>query len=176
MHRFRRIILDIENDFFLNSEYVLPLFSLYMRYSKYLDDDFARDRRGAFRFFAENIQKLSPFFWAIVDMKNDRLAGFVYLDNIIGNSETLYSAEVSTGFFKNYWGEFPLECADKFFRLCFEEIGLRKLKALVYPQNFRVKTLLKKIGFTKEACLKAETLCHGKPQDIEVYSIINEER
>lgn len=172
MNRFKPIVLDFENKFFLNSEYVLPLFVLYSRYSKYLDDDFARDGRGTFRFFIENIQKLSPFFWAIVDEKNNSPAGFVYLDNIIGNSETLYSAEINTGLFKRYWGEFPVDTANKFFRLCFEKIGLRKLKALVYPQNFRVKTLLKKIGFTKEACLKAETLCGGKSQDIEIYSII----
>ena len=48
-----------------------------------------------------------------------------------------------------------------------------KIKALVYPENFRVKTLLKLTGFEKEALLKNETLRKGKLQDIEVYSLFN---
>ena len=42
-----------------------------------------------------------------------------------------------------------------------------------YPENFRVKTLLKSAGFEKEALLKNETLRKGKLQDIEVYSVFN---
>jgi RimJ/RimL family protein N-acetyltransferase len=48
---------------------------------------------------------------------------------------------------------------------------LYKVKAQIYPQNFRVKTLLKNSGFIYEATLKNETLRAGKPQDIEVYSL-----
>ena len=50
------------------------------------------------------------------------------------------------------------------------------LKAYVFPQNSRVKTLLKKSGFKKEAVLKAETVKNGELQDIDVYSIIKSEK
>jgi RimJ/RimL family protein N-acetyltransferase len=43
---------------------------------------------------------------------------------------------------------------------------------LRFCPNFKVKTLLKKSGFKKEAILKAETIKNAKLQDIEVYSII----
>ena len=41
----------------------------------------------------------------------------------------------------------------------------------MYPDNYRVKTLLKNAGFVKEALLKNETLRNGKLQDIEVYAV-----
>ena len=48
------------------------------------------------------------------------------------------------------------------------------MKAYIFPQNFKVKTLLKCAGFKKEAVLKAETIKNGVLQDIEVFSIIKE--
>ena len=55
-----------------------------------------------------------------------------------------------------------------------EDNGLKKIKALVYPDNLRVKTLLKNSGFVKEAVLKNETLRNNKLQDVEVYSVFSQ--
>lgn len=174
MKRFRPIIIDYEKNFFLNTEYISSIFFLYIRYSRYLDDDYALDGRGLFKYFVENIQNLSPYFWIIFDEKAQVPAGFVYLDKLTGDSNHLHSGEVSACFFKKYWGGFTLETAKKFYELCFEKLGLTKLKAEIYPQNYLVKTLLKKSGFKKEGYLKAETIRRGKLQDIEIYSLIKE--
>lgn len=174
MNRFRQVFLNFNKQVFINTENLSDLFFLYLKYSKYLDDDFACDEKPIYRYFLENIEKLSPYFWIITDEKTNQSAGFVYLDKLTGNSKTIHSAEVSACFFKKFWGDFTYDTAKKFFNLCFNTLGLKKVKALIYPQNFRVKTLLKKCGFQKEGYLKSETVCCGKLQDIEVYSLIKE--
>jgi len=172
--KFRPVVFDREKNTFLNTEYLSGLFFLYKKYSHWLDDDFAFQGRNPFRYFLENIEKLSPYFWVVTDEKSGKDAGFIYLDNITGDFEKLHSAEVNACFFKNYWGKFVLETGIKFLRMCFVDLGFKKIKALVYPQNFRVKTLLNKLGFKKEAYLKSETVSRGRFQDIEIYSVIKE--
>ncbi|MCM1339093.1 MAG: GNAT family N-acetyltransferase [Muribaculaceae bacterium] len=97
--------------------------------------------------------------------------GFVYLDNFIGNGDMLYSAELTTCFDRCAWGVFTRYCAKFFLKKCFDEFGLYKIKAQIYSDNYRVKSLLKSSGFVHEATLKNETLRLGKPQNIEVYSL-----
>lgn len=174
MKRFKPVIVDFERRRFVNTEYLSGLFFLYLKYAKFLDDDFANDEKPLYIYFLKNVERLSPYFWVIFDENTNQAAGFVYLDNFTGSSKFLHCAEVSACLFKKFWGDFTLDTAKKFFRFCFDELGLMKVKALIYPQNFRVKTLMKKCGFNKEGYLNAETLCGGKLQDIEIYSLINE--
>ena len=141
---------------------------LYSKYSKYLDDDYARDGLPLFEYFEKLIISTLPFFYVIVE--NDEVAGFVYLSNITGDSNNLHGAELTTCFDKKYWGDYTKLCAIIFLNFCFENIGFQKIKTLVYPDNFRTKALLKFAGFEKEALLKCETLRNNKLQDIEVYS------
>lgn len=141
---------------------------LYSKYSKFLDDDYAKDGRSIYEYFWNLIMQTSPFFYVIVE--NEEVRGFVYLDNIIGDSERLHSAELTTCFDKRYWGDYTKLCAAIFLGFCFEQCGFQKIKALVYPENFRVKTLLEFAGFKKEALLKDETLRNNKLQDIEIYA------
>ena len=137
-------------------------------YLSYLLDDFSIDEcRDVYKF----IQKHSPYFWLILDNLNAQFMGFVYLDNFIGNSQSLYSAELTTCFDRRAWGNFTRYSAKFFLKKCFDEFGLYKIKAQIYPDNFRVKTLLKNCGFVKESVLKNETLRHGKAQDVEVFSL-----
>ena len=148
----------------ITSKYINSVNRLYEKYTKYTEDDYNEDN------LAGIIQRTQPFFWVILTINND-FAGFVYLDNIIGNSKKLHSAELTTCFERKFWGIYPKYCAKIFLKNCFDKYGFEKIKALIYPQNFRVKTLLKQSGFEKEALLKAETQKNGKPQDIEVYSL-----
>lgn len=142
---------------------------LYIKYSKFLDDDFAQNGMTIYDYFF-NLVNTTMFF---VIVENDLVSGFVYLDNFIGDSERLHSAELTTCFDKRFWGDYTKLCAKLFLRFCFEKLHLKKVKALVYPQNFRVKTLLKSAGFEKEGVLRGETLRNNKLQDIEVFSVIN---
>ena len=120
---------------------------LYIKYLRYLEDDYALNNSNIYDYFFNLIQRTSPFFFVITE--GDLVSGFVYLDNLIGDGKRLHSAELTT-------------CFDK------------KIKALVYPDNSRVKTLLKNSGFVKEAVLKNETLRNNKLQDVEVYSVFSQ--
>ena len=100
----------------------------------------------------------------------------VYLENIIGNDKHLHSAEVVTAFERKFWGKDTKICARKFVMYCFKKLKLKKLKALVFKENFRTESILKACGMTFEALLKAETLKNNKLQDIKIYSIIRGKR
>ena len=145
---------------------------LYKKYSKYLNDNFGVWEENYVQSFLQLILRTSPYFWVIVE--KDVVSGFVYLDNIIGDAKTCYSAELSTCFDKRFWGNYTKKCALLFLKFIFEVYCFEKIKALIFPDNFRVKNLLKFSGFEKEALLKKETKRGGVLQDIEVYSIFKE--
>ena len=140
--------------------------NLYKKYSKYLADDFNQDT------IADIIFDTYPFFWTILTSDNTP-AGFVYLENIIGSKDKLYSAELTTCFHPKYWGFYTKYCAKIFFSLLFKKYNFSKIKALVYPNNTRTAEILKSCGFVKESCLKSETLKNGKTQNIDIYAIYN---
>ena len=144
---------------------------LYIKYSKFLDDDYAQNGQSVYDYFF-NLVNNTLFFVVVED---DIVSGFIYLDNFTGNDEKLHSAEVTTCFDKRFWGGYTKACGKIFLEHCFEKYKFEKIKALVYPENFRVKTLLKSIGFQKEALLKHETRKNNKLQDIEVYACIRKD-
>ncbi len=136
----------------------------YHKYFKYFQDDFLHINLGNL------ICNVLPFFWIILDY-SDNFMGFVFLDNFVGNDGKVFSAELTTCFDKKAWGAFTRYSAKIFLKKCFDELGLYKIKAQIYPDNFRIRNLLKDCGFVYESTLKNETLRGGKPQDIEVYSL-----
>lgn len=177
MSKFIKIIINRKKREFRNIQYIPQVINLYEKFSKYLHDDYFLEGQIASVDAVINlVEKTSPFFWVIVDKKNDKFAGFVFLDNFVGNGNNFHSAEITTCFEPSFWGKYTKTCAKKFIKYCFKKYNLKKIKAFVFNQNFKVKTLLKKSGFKKEAVLKAETIKNGKLQDIEVYSIVKSEK
>lgn len=173
MSKFIKIVVNRKGKKFLNIGYLPQIIKLYENFSKVLHDDyFTENETSSVDNVIDLIEKTSPYFWAILDKKNDKFAGFCFLDNWIGGKITPHSAEITTCFEPAFWGGFTKLCANKFIKFCFKRYKLKKLKAHIFPQNSRVKMLLEKSGFVKEAVLKAETIKNGKSQDIEVYSII----
>lgn len=149
------------------SEYISAAEKVYKKYSRYILDDFSSIKNCGIEAFIKNY---CPYFWLILN-REDKFMGFVYLDNFVGNSEKIFSAEVSTCFDRCAWGIFVRYCAKFFFKMCFDTFGFHKIKAQIYPQNSYVRNFLKDIGFKYESVLISETLRLGKPQDIEVYSL-----
>lgn len=173
MCRIKRIYINRQRGIFENCKYLPSLMFLYLRYAKYLEDDFTDKKTSFLAYFTDLVERLSPFFWAVTD-ENDNPAGFIYLENLIGSDGIIYSAEITTCFDKKYWGNFTYLTGIIFLNYSKEVLGLKKLKAVIYAENFRVKTLLKKLGFQKEALHPAETIKNGKPQDIEEWGFISE--
>ena len=115
--------------------YMPLILKCYKKYSKYLRDDFA----PCDELF---ISSKMPYLWAILT-QDYKFAGFVFLDNWIGDKNTNYSVELTTCFDKKAWGTFTRYSAKIFLKYCFDQFGLHKIKALIYPDNFRVAKLLK---------------------------------
>ena len=173
MSKFIKIIINRKTKEFRNIQYLPKVIQLYERFSRYLHDDyFFENKKSSVDAVIDLIEKTSPFFWAVIDKKTNKFAGFAFLENWVGSKTDLHSAEVTTCFHPDSWGKYTKICAKKFVKYSFKKFKLKKLKAYVFPQNSRVKTLLKNSGFKKEAVLKAETLKNSELQDIEVYSII----
>lgn len=172
MNKFIKIIIQRRIKEFRNIQYLPSVIKLYEKFSKYLHDDyFTENQISSVDSIINLVEKTSPFFWVVVDKKSSKFAGFVFLDNWIGNKNNFHSAEITTCFEPEFWGKYTKICAGKFVKYCFKKYNLKKMKAYVFPQNYRVKMLLKKTGFRKEATLRAETIKDGKLQDIDVYSI-----
>lgn len=167
MCKFKPVILTPNFSHFQNLHYIPEIKKCYLKYFKFLQDDFAKTLTSDIYSF---IAQSSPFFWVITDYE-DRFMGFVYLDNFTGSSEKLYSAELTTCFDRKAWGVFTRYSAKFFLKKCFDELGLYKIKAQIYPDNLFVKRLLKSSGFEYETTLIKETLREGKPQDIDVFAL-----
>ena len=164
MCQFIQVIYNPQLTLFRNLHYIPNIKACYEKYSKYLQDDFSN---GDFYSYIEGV---SPYMWVILDYKGVFM-GFASLDNFIGNGTHKYSAELTTCFDKKAWGSFTRYSAKFFLKKCFDELGLYKIKANIYPDNFRVSTLLKYAGFKYETTIPEETLRFGKPQDIDQYAL-----
>lgn len=177
MNKFIKIIINKKRKEFRNIQYLPQIISLYEKFSEYLHDDyFLENKKSSVDAVIDLVERTSPFFWAIIDNKSSKFSGFVFLDNWIGTKSNFHSAEVTTCFEPSFWGKYTKICAKKFIKYCFKKYKLKKLKANVFPQNFKVRMLLKKTGFKREALLKAETLKKSILQDIEVYSILKSKK
>ncbi len=174
MIEFVNLIINRDLHEYRNTQYFTEVLFLYLRYSRFLDDDYALDGNSFYEYFVSLLERLNPFFWVI--LCDRKFSGFVFLDNLIGDKNHIHTAEITTCFLKEYWGDYTKYCAKLFLNFCFHKLKINKLKVQVYPQNSRTKTILRYCGFEKEAFLKNETLKNGQMQDIEIYSIFNQER
>lgn len=160
---FIQLKLDSDSSF-SNLHYMFEIINCYNKYSKYLCDDFA-DSNGI-----NIILNSMPYIWAICEISG-KFMGFVLLDNFTGNNKKLFSAELTVCYDRHAWGNFTRYSAKFFLKKCFDELGLYKIKASIFPDNHRVKTLLKSSGFKYVTTLPNETLRKGKLQNIEIYEI-----
>lgn len=171
--KFIKVIVNRQKQEFRNIHYLPKIIALYERFSLYLHDDYFLESYKSFvDALVDLIEKTDSYFWVIVDKKNSKFVGFAFLTNWVGSKKNAHSAEITTCFEPEFWGKYTKICAKKFINYCFKKYKLKKIKASIFPQNQKVKALLKLNGFEKEALLKGETIKGGKLQDIEVYSII----
>lgn len=171
--KFVKIIIDRKNNQFKNLQFLPKIVDLYKKFSKYLSDDYFLNRdKNIIDAVMQLIESVGPYFWVVVDSESQKFAGIGFLENWVGSKNQAHSVEVTTCFHPEYWGKYTKICAKKFIKYCFKKYKLKKMKACIFPQNTRVRALLKQAGFKYEARLYAETLKDGKFQDIEVFSII----
>ena len=170
--KFEKLYINRYKRAYKNVEYIPKIIELFKRFSAYLYDDYHLETEDILEATISLIESCREYFWVIIDDETRDLMGFAYLENLIGGGGKIHSAEVTTCFYPRYWGNSTKVAAKKFIKYCFKKIKLKKLKALVFEQNFKTKAILKYVGFKKEALLKGETLKNGKMQNIVIYSIL----
>lgn len=168
MIKFVKIKIDRNKKQYRNINFIEDIYNLYKKYDKYLNDDFVKE--DLLENILETIENSYPFFWVV--LSNEDFAGFVFLENLVGNAKKIHSAEITTCFKPEFWGDFTKKVAKKFTRYCFKKLDLKKLKAKVFKENVRAASILRAAGMKFEAELKAETMKNGKSQDILIYSVI----
>ncbi|WP_371805880.1 GNAT family N-acetyltransferase [Candidatus Lokiarchaeum ossiferum] len=73
-----------------------------------------------------------------------------------------------------YWGKgIGQEAVQLISRYAFEELNIRKVKAIVEHKNVRSRKIFEKIGFTLEATLKAEDYFNGEYIDTCIYTLFH---
>lgn len=147
-----------------NFHYIKDILKYYKKYSNFLHDDFTTNTG------IEYLLNSIPYLWAVCDFKS-QFMGFISLDNFTGNNSQIFSAEITTCFQPKAWGSFTKYCGKIFLKKCFDEFGFYKIKAQIFPDNYRIKTLLKSLGFEYEATMPEETIRNGRLQNIDIYSI-----
>ena len=151
MCKFLNLVIDRAHSRFENTEYLSNVIFLYMRYAKFLNDDYAPEI--SYSTIISKIENCGRLFFVVLDSKSGEFAGFIYIDNL-------------------FWGKFVKATADKFFDYCFNTLKFKKIKAQIYPFNSRVRAILRYSGFKKDGILRGETLKNGEMADVEVYSLL----
>ena len=164
MIKFIKIKINRKTKSYRNIKFIEDVYILYKNFANFLSDDYAN--KDLLEETIATIEYSTPYFWVV--LKDEAFAGFIF----VGNENKLHSAEVTTCFKKEFWGDFTKQVAKKFIRYCLKKLGLKKIKAKVFKENFRAAAILKAAGMKFEAELKKETMKNGKPQDILVYSLI----
>ena len=170
MCKFLNLVIDRAHSRFENTEYLSNVIFLYMRYAKFLNDDYAPEIN--YSTIISKIENCGRLFFVVLDSTSGEFAGFIYIDNLIGNNKEIHGGEITACFEKKFWGKFVKNTADKFFDYCFNTLKFKKIKAQIYPFNSRVRAILKYSGFKKDGVLRGETLKNGEMADVEVYSLL----
>ena len=85
-------------------------------------------------------------------------------------------SEVSCAFQKQFWGnKFANESLREVLRYAFSELNLHRIEAQLWPDNGRMLSVLRSLGFVKEGLLKGHFQYKGTFGDTTVCALLNPE-
>jgi RimJ/RimL family protein N-acetyltransferase len=77
---------------------------------------------------------------------------------------------------KDVWGRgYGARAVRRLLAHAFEDLGLRRVYAMADEDNARVIRCLEKCGFSREGLLRRHRLRHGRPTDMVVMGVLDEE-
>ena len=124
--------------------------------ARLFDDFFNLEQRAFTHKITRLINCTLPYFWTIHDPKTSAVAGFVYLYDLVGCGDFVFSASIATCFRRKYWGKFARGAAREFFAYAADVLKIYRLNAEVFRPNTYPKRFLRDIGFKYS---------YSKPQD-----------
>lgn len=145
------------------------------RYKFQLFDDFGcGENISLVERVANLVAEAGRHFWIIKRKCDDKFVGFVYLYDIVGGQNALYSGTIGTCFAQEFWGQPALICGRKFLKYCFTILNFKKLKGETFTSNPFIIGFLRKLNFKLEGEMAAETLLRGKPENLFVWGLTAE--
>jgi RimJ/RimL family protein N-acetyltransferase len=115
-------------------------------------------------------QQGRPVHWAIRNAEDSLIGGCGFDGFQVGKS---HRAEVGYWLAKPYWGRGIMTAVVK--QVCqhaFEEFGLVKITAHVFPHNLASARVLEKCGFQEEGFLRKHFLKDGKFMDARLFALL----
>lgn len=111
--------------------------------------------------------------WGMIHKATGHLIGTIGYDAIqIKNKR----ADIGYDLNIKYWRQgFATEAINEVIRLGFENLGLNRIGAVVFPQNIPSLNLLEKVGFTKEGILRDYIIQNNIERDTVVLSLLKKE-
>lgn len=131
-------------------------------------DDFAPV--GAGPLFDHIVERLGRGpTWAIY--ADCELAGIVA---VIATSEVAAEIHITLGF--RHWGrDVARQAAAAVVKELFETTTVRKISAPCFAGNTMAEGLASRLGFTREACFRSQTMRGGAPADVAVWGLTKED-
>ncbi|WP_293743904.1 GNAT family N-acetyltransferase [uncultured Pedobacter sp.] len=117
--------------------------------------------------FDEIQRNETGIWWAICDKEGPTLLGGIGL-NYLNKSDQ--KAEIGFWLLPEHWGKgIVKEVANPICNYAFENLGLRKIEAMVEIENENSKKVLRKIGFDYQETLKDYEIKNDESISLEVY-------
>lgn len=121
-------------------------------------------------FFAKNYKEKRGIRWGIELKEREGIIGTIGF-NVWSPKHK--RAEIGYELHPLYWRKgYGTEAASKVISYGFNELGLKRIGAIVFLENKTSNQLLKKLGFEKEGVLKNYMYQNGVPYDTNIYSLL----
>lgn len=112
-------------------------------------------------------------YWAVVDRETDYLIGTCGFVNADFQHKRL---EIAYELHPKVWGKGIIHNAVKAsVKYAFERMDIKRVEAVIMPDNQRSQNVLEKAGFKFEGILRNFKFFHGKMRDVKSYAITPED-
>jgi ribosomal-protein-alanine N-acetyltransferase len=126
--------------------------------------------KGEVKFEIESFKIKRRLRWGIARKEDNKIIGNCGFHDIV---KSYFRAEVGYILDKQYWRQgIMTEVLNTVIPFGFENMGLNRIEAQLYPENIASVKLAEKLGFEKEGILKEYEFIRNKFYDVAVYSLL----
>ncbi|WP_088041005.1 GNAT family N-acetyltransferase [Bacillus sp. EAC] len=108
--------------------------------------------------------------WGLIEKESNELIGTIGLNNLIIASKR---TEIGYDLLPAYWRKgYASEAINKVITYCYQNLGLYRIGAIIFPENIASSSLLEKIGFKMEGKLRGYLFQGNESHDVNVFSLL----
>ncbi|RFU68006.1 N-acetyltransferase [Peribacillus saganii] len=123
--------------------------------------------------FKNNFHSKRGIRWGIIHKQTDQFIGTVGINNWSSPNKR---AEIGYELHPHFWRNgYTTEAVSKILSYAFNDLGLQRIGAVVYPENIASANMLKKIGFQHEGLLRDYIYQGGRSHEVNVFSLLKKE-